>query len=99
MYKIYQKANLSDAWMAWIPVLNVLPYFHVIDRSAWSVFYLIIPFANIYFSIKFAIEFLKAFGMNPWWVIGYLISPVNLIILLYIAFNQSVTYQLNNRFN
>lgn len=92
-YKIYQKADLSNAWMAWVPILNIIPFFHVINRSAWNVLYLLIPIASIYFVFKFLIEFIKAFGLNPWFIIGFLISPINLIILGYMAFNKDVTYR------
>lgn len=108
--RIYQKANLQDAWLAWIPIGNLIPFFRLIKRSIWNILWLLIPVVNIVFLVFFYAKFFKAFGMSPGFVVVVLLpviggffaplysilgSFVLLILLAYMVYADNVQYQWN----
>lgn len=49
-YKLSKKAGLdSHAWMAWVPVLQNVLFFHMIDKSGWYVLLYLIPSITLVF--------------------------------------------------
>jgi hypothetical protein len=94
LFKLYQKAGLKSAFYAFIPILGTIPFFHAINRSAWNFLWLLVPLANIYFSIRFQIEFLRAYGQNDWAVLVYIfLPPLGLIHFLFMAFHKDVEFE------
>ena len=95
-YKFAQKAGLeNEAWKAWVPILQVVLFLHIIDRSGWNILWLFVPIANIVFIVIWYIDFLKRFNQNPIWVVALFIPTLNLIFtgfLVYMAFSQEVQY-------
>lgn len=94
-YRIGSKAGLKNLWLAFIPFLQFILFFHIINRSAWNVLLLIIPIVNIIFGIIYYVEFYKAFGVDTLWIVlGILVPfPIGTILLFYLAFSD-ITYKL-----
>lgn len=93
---LYQKAQHRYAWFAFIPFLSFIPFFHIIKKSAWNVLWILVPVANIIFAIIWTIQWLKAFGINPWILLLYIVPFVNIFVLFYMSFSTKVVYQHND---
>ncbi|MFC7394600.1 hypothetical protein [Scopulibacillus cellulosilyticus] len=47
MFKMYQKANIKHAWLAYIPIAQLWPFFWAIKKSAWNILWFLLPIAGI----------------------------------------------------
>lgn len=45
-YKMYKKANVPHAWLAYIPFAQYWPFFWTIKKSAWNILWLLLPVAG-----------------------------------------------------
>lgn len=95
-FKIYKKADVPHAWMAWVPILNLIPYLWTIKKSAWNLLWLFVPIANIVFAIIWQVRLYKVFGMSPHWLWFYLLPGIGSLIIfiqhVYMGFSRHVTY-------
>lgn len=88
LYVIAKKANHPNPWYAYVPILNLVQMFQIIRQSPWWVLAMFVPFANIFVIIWAWME-LAAFRNRPkWWGILMIISPINLILLWFMAFRE-----------
>lgn len=98
-YKLAEKAGVENPWLAFIPILQFVLFFHIIDRSAWYVLICFIPLVNIIAGIIFYVEFYRAFDIDTVLIVLAIIFPfVGGILLLYMAFSDSVQYAGTNRY-
>ena len=99
LYKIGQKAVVRKPWLAFIPVLQFIVYLHVIDKSGWAIFLLLIPVINIVLLIIWAVKFYLAFSVKTVLIVLSIIIPIiNMITMLVVAFSSKYTYAKTNRF-
>ncbi|MBV1757835.1 MAG: hypothetical protein KMY55_08320 [Dethiosulfatibacter sp.] len=98
LYKMAEKANLDNSWIAFIPFLQFILFFHLIDKSAWHVLLLLIPLVNIILYFVWSYELYINFGTDSTVAIillllgvftGTLISD---IFKIYLGFSESVEY-------
>lgn len=88
-YNIYQKLGESNAWFAWVPILNNWIMYKAGDQSPWWIIGLFIPFVNIVAAVFLIIAFVnivKKLGKNPWLILLMIIPIVNFVILYQFAF-------------
>lgn len=105
-YKLSEKANMDNSWFAFVPILQEILFFHMIDRSGWYVllgFIAIIPIIGpiilIIAVIVFDVEYYKAFDTpTVWIVLSIILQPVALIYQFYMAFSDSVQYVSSNKY-
>lgn len=105
-YKIAEKAGLDNKWIAFIPILQFVIFFHVIDRSALYILFGLISFIPIVgplvlfvLGVYWKVMFYRTFGLDNLLIILAVVIPfVDFIVELYIAFSDSVQYQDTNRF-
>lgn len=102
-YKMAQKANVKNAWMAFVPFLQFILYFHMMDRSAWYFLALLVPILNVVLYFYWTYKLFEAFGQGG--TAGFLVLILSVffgiataIYLLYIAFSDNVTYVSSNRY-
>jgi hypothetical protein len=99
LYKIGQKAGVRQPWVAFVPVLQFIVYLHVIDRSGWAIFLLLIPVINIVLLIVWAVKFYLAFSVKTVLIVFSIIIPIiNMITMLVVAYSSKYTYVKTNRF-
>ena len=97
--KIGQKAKVRKPWVAFIPVLQFIVFLHVIDKSGWAIFLILIPGLNIVLAIIWLVKFYLAFSVKVGLIVLCIIIPiVNLIMMLVVAFSSKYTYVKTNRF-
>lgn len=98
-YKIAEKAGLGNAWIAFIPILQFIIMFHVIDKSAWWIILYFIPFVNIIATIVFTYQFMDRFDIPGVVIILAFIIPFLMAgVFLYMAFSGNCHYRGHNRY-
>lgn len=99
IYKISEKANVGNRWLAFIPILQFILVLHIIDKSAFFILLAFVPFVNFIFGIYMVARFLQAFEMPIWVIICSVIVPFAYqIALFYIAFSSDARYIMSNRY-
>lgn len=88
MYKIALKTGWnSQAWWAWVPLLNSFLMLKCASKPMWWFLLFMIPIVNlIYFAIVW-IEIAKATGNAPMWGIMMLLPIINFIAVGILAFS------------
>jgi len=100
VYKLAQKANVRKPWVSFIPVLQMIVFLHVIDKSGWCILLLLIPGVNIVLAIIWAVKFYLAFDLNPGLIVLSIIIPIaGMVLLLVMAFSERYSYIKSNRFS
>lgn len=98
LYTLFSKARYRHRFFAIFPIFNTIGVLHIIGRSGWNVLWTFVPIANLVFGILWGIDFLKSFGMNPWWlavlVLPYLGTLAFLALTVYMAASKEVTYDI-----
>ncbi|MDQ2085028.1 hypothetical protein RBH29_01070 [Herbivorax sp. ANBcel31] len=88
-YAIAIKLNREeDAWMAFVPLLNLYVLVSFADLPIYACIAFLIPVVN-YFLIAFCYMRIFAFvGKSPWLGLLMFIPLVNLVVLGYVAFTD-----------
>jgi hypothetical protein len=99
LFFIAEKANVKNRWVAFIPVVQLVVMLHIIDKSGWAIFLLLVPVLNIILSIIWMVKFFLAFKVNVGLIVLSIIIPiVNLVMVLIIAFSDQFKYVGSSRF-
>ena len=88
MYKIAQKTNTPDGWMAFIPILNIFNFIFVSGKPWWYFILLLIPLVNIVAAIILCINVGKRCGKSGFEGFLLVIPVVNLFVLGHLAFSK-----------
>jgi hypothetical protein len=98
-FKIAKKANIRNAWVAFIPFVQFIVVLHVIDRSGWNILLLLIPIANIVLLIIWMVKFYVAFSVNTGLIVLSIVIPIaGLVVQLVIAFSDRYSFRGSTRF-
>lgn len=88
-YKIYQNLQETNAWFAWVPILNTWIMYKAGEQSPWWIIGLFIPLINIVAFIFLLIAFVnivKKLGKNPWLILLMIVPLINFVVLYHFAF-------------
>ena len=85
---IANKTSTSNAWFAWIPILNVFLMLMIAKKPLWWFILLLIPFVNIVIGIIVWMAIAEARGKPSWLGILMIIPFVNLVIPGILAFTE-----------
>jgi hypothetical protein len=77
-YKMYRKAETNHAWLAYIPIAQMWPFFWTIKKSAWNILWLLLP----------AVGEVLALGLHN------AVAVVICIILIVVTIIVSITWQV-----
>ena len=89
LYKIAQRTNTKDAFLAWIPIANLYLLTQIALRPAWWIVLMLIPIVNIVFGILIWMDISKRMGKPDWWgVIIGIVPVVDFIFMLMLAFGD-----------
>lgn len=96
LFRMGRKADIRNAWMSFIPILQLFVILSMIKRSWWNVLWVLVPIADIIFAIIWYIRLFRAFGVNPWWLLLTIIPFVNGIFIViafaYMGFSSAARY-------
>jgi hypothetical protein len=91
LMKIAHKTNTPNAWLAWIPIANIVLMLQVAKKPIWWIILFFIPLVNIVMSILVWMGISKELGKPDWLGILIIIPIANLVIPAYLAFSKQET--------
>lgn len=89
LMKIANKTNTPNAWLAWIPIANLVLMIQIAQKPLWWIILCFIPIVNIVISILIWMGIARAVGKPDWWGILIIVPIANLIVPGYLAFSSS----------
>ena len=88
LYLIARKLNLSGAWMAWVPILQVFTFIGCAGKPAWWFLLLLVPIVNFFVTIYLWMCIAENLGREKWFALLTLVPVVNLIYMGVLAFSK-----------
>jgi|WetSurMetagenome_2_1015567.scaffolds.fasta_scaffold09075_3 hypothetical protein len=86
--KIAQKLGVENAWLAWIPIINIWILIQCAGKEWWWILLFLIPIANIVAAIVIWMAIAERRGKPSWLGILMIVPIANLIIPGYLAFTD-----------
>ena len=88
LYIIAKKTNTENAWLAWIPIGNVVLACLIAGKPWWWVFLFLIPIANIVFAIIVMWKICEARSKPGWLSLLMFVPIANLVVPGVVAFTD-----------
>ncbi len=85
---IAKKTNTENAWMAWIPIINIILMLNIAKKPLWWIVLCFIPLVSIVILIIVWMAIAEARGKPSWWGILLLVPFVNIIVPGYLAWSD-----------
>jgi hypothetical protein len=85
---IAQKTNTENAWLAWIPIVNIVLMCNIAKKPVWWILLCLIPFVNIVIFIILWMGIVEARNKPSWWGILLIVPIANLIVPAYLAWSD-----------
>ena len=82
---IANKTNTENAWLAWIPIANIILMLNVARKPIWWILLCLIPLVNLVILIIVWMGIAEARNKPNWWGILLLVPVVNIIVPGYLA--------------
>ena len=82
---IANKTGTPNAWLAWIPIANLILMLQVAKKPLWWFLLFLIPLVNLVMSIIVWMAVAEARGKPSWWGILMIVPVVGLIVPGYLA--------------
>ncbi len=88
LMKIAQKLNVDNAWLAWIPIVNLWIMVQCAGKEWWWIILMFIPIVSIIASIVLWMAIAERRGKPSWVGILIIVPVVGLFIPGYLAFTD-----------
>ena len=88
LQRIASRTYTENAWMAWIPILNMVLLCRVARQSLWFIIGLLIPYVNILVLIYLWAEIAGILGKTKWLGLLTIVPVANLALPGYLAFSE-----------
>ncbi|MEW5763560.1 MAG: DUF5684 domain-containing protein [Acidobacteriota bacterium] len=88
LYKIAQKTGVQNAWMAWIPILQIVPLLEAGGKPIWWILLLLVPLLNLVIGIILWMAVAERRGKPAWVGILILVPFVGIFVPAYLAFSE-----------
>jgi hypothetical protein len=85
---IANKTGTDNAWMAWVPILNLWLLCEIGGKPGWWVILCMIPFVNIVMTVLIWMAVSDARQKSPFLGVLMLVPFLNLIVPGYLAFSE-----------
>ena len=85
---IAQKTNTENAWLAWIPIANIVLLLNIAKKPIWWILLLLIPLVNIIVGIIVWMAVAEARNKPNWWGILIIVPVVGIIVPGYLAWSD-----------
>lgn len=82
---IATKTATANAWLAWIPIANLILLLSVAKKPLWWILLLLIPLVNLVFLIIVWMAVAEARHKPNWWGILLIVPVLNIIVPGYLA--------------
>jgi hypothetical protein len=88
LHFIANKTGTPDAWMAWVPILNVYLMCRIAGKPGWWVVLFFIPIVNIIMSVLVWMGIAEARNKPAWLGVLMLVPIANIVIPAHLAFSE-----------
>jgi len=88
IFKIAKKCGVENAWLAWIPIIQVVPLLQAAGKPVWWILLMLIPLVNIIIAIMVWMAVAERRGKPSWIGILIIVPVVGLFIPAYLAFSE-----------
>lgn len=82
---IATKTHTENAWLAWIPIANIVLMLNIAKKPIWWIILFFIPLVSIVMAIIVFMAIAEARGKPSWWGILIIVPLVGLIVPGYLA--------------
>jgi len=82
---IANKTGTINAWLAWIPIANIILMLNIAKKPLWWIILFLIPIVNIVVAIMVWMGVAEARHKPSWWGILMIVPLVGLIVPGYLA--------------
>jgi hypothetical protein len=82
---IANKTGTINAWLAWIPIANIILMLNIAKKPLWWIILFLIPIVNIVVAIMVWMGVAEARRKPSWWGILMIVPLVGLIVPGYLA--------------
>lgn len=89
LMRMAKKTKTKDAWLAWIPIANIILMLNIAKKPVWWLIFFFIPLVNIAFSIIVWMEIAKRLKKPEWLGVFVIFPLVNLFVYGYLAFSKN----------
>lgn len=86
VFTLAKKMGTANAWMAFIPLLNIYLFIKMAGKPGWWFLLFLIPFVNIIISIVVLHSVVKLRGHSGWFTLGMIF--LGIIFLPILAFES-----------
>jgi len=91
LWKMSSRTKDEPQWFALVPFLNILLFLKIAKKPLWWIFLFVIPLVNIVTIVVTTMAVCERFGVNKWWGLASLVSPLNLALYIYLAYGTEKT--------
>ncbi|MFB3850716.1 MAG: DUF5684 domain-containing protein [Acidobacteriota bacterium] len=88
LFKIAKKCGVEMAWLAWIPIVQIVPWIQSSGKPLWWIILMLIPFVNIVVGIIVWMAIAERLGKPSWIGILMIVPIINIFIPAYLAFTD-----------
>ena len=85
---IAKKTNAENAWLAWIPIANIVLMLNIAKKPLWWIILMLVPLVNIVIASIVWMAIAEARGKPNWWGIVLIVPIVGIIVPGYLAFSD-----------
>lgn len=82
---IATKTHTENAWLAWIPIANIVLMLNIAKKPIWWIILFFVPLVSIVIAIIVFMAIAEARGKPSWWGILMIVPVVNFIVPGYLA--------------
>jgi hypothetical protein len=86
LWKMADRTKEEPQWFALVPLLNIVLFLKIAKRPVWWLILFFIPIVNLITVVVATMALCQRFGLNKWWGLASLVSPLNLVLYLYLAY-------------
>ena len=88
LYFIARKLNVSNPWIAWVPIFQIMTLLEWASKPAWWALLFFVPLVNFIVQIYIWMCLSENLGRDKWSGLLMLVPVVNLIYLGMLAFSK-----------
>lgn len=88
LFMIARKLNVSGAWVAFVPILQILTFLSSASKPAWWILLFFVPVVNVIIPIYLWICISENLGRDKWLGLLMVVPIVNLVYLGMLAFSN-----------
>lgn len=85
---IARETNVKDAWLAWIPLVNIVLMLNIAKKPVWWIILFFVPLINLVITVVVWMAIAKARQKPGWLGILILVPLMNLIVPGYLAWGS-----------